>query len=155
MHPKYCTCSLEISKANGTNLCTRIRQSYSIYPQPYRRMYTNFISDFFILIQFCLLIYHTNSWLLYNLTQNNLRMPCQFLLLIIVPNFPQLHRDFDMYGLDRVDATSKPRFSATQQFLAFMGVMTFFVGTYYLLEGKKSHWPLVSNNLFLNTVCFT
>ncbi|XP_050714396.1 NADH dehydrogenase [ubiquinone] 1 beta subcomplex subunit 8, mitochondrial-like [Eriocheir sinensis] len=54
-----------------------------------------------------------------------------------------LHRDFDMYGLDRVDATNTPRFSTTQQFLAFMGVMTFFVGTYYLMDNNKCHWPLL------------
>ncbi|KAK8400209.1 hypothetical protein O3P69_003126 [Scylla paramamosain] len=54
-----------------------------------------------------------------------------------------IHAEYDMYGLDRVNASQKLRFSVTQQFLAFMGVMTFFVGTYYLMESRKIHWPLL------------
>ncbi|KAG0725248.1 NADH dehydrogenase [ubiquinone] 1 beta subcomplex subunit 8, mitochondrial [Chionoecetes opilio] len=54
-----------------------------------------------------------------------------------------IHEDFDAHGLDRENASQKLRFSATYQLLAFLGVMTAFVGSFYLLENYKLHWPLL------------
>lgn len=54
-----------------------------------------------------------------------------------------IHEDFDMYGLDRVNQSQKLRFSASRQFLSFAAVMSFFFATYYYLDNRKMHWPLL------------
>ncbi|KAK4309205.1 hypothetical protein Pmani_019131 [Petrolisthes manimaculis] len=54
-----------------------------------------------------------------------------------------LHQNFDIYGLDRINESQEPRFSSTHQFLSFASVMAFFIGTYYFLENRKMHWPLM------------
>lgn len=54
-----------------------------------------------------------------------------------------VHVDFDMYGLDRVNASQKLRFSMQQYALAFFGVMGVSLGVYYYLEDKKMHWPVL------------
>ncbi|XP_045609514.1 NADH dehydrogenase [ubiquinone] 1 beta subcomplex subunit 8, mitochondrial [Procambarus clarkii] len=51
--------------------------------------------------------------------------------------------DFDMYGLDRVNVTSRLRYSATQQALAFFSVMGTILAVYYYCEDKKIHWPVL------------
>merc|ERR1711970_1286912 len=54
-----------------------------------------------------------------------------------------LHADMDMYGLDRVDDTTKPRYSLQYQAACFFGVMTTFFIVYSLLDDpqRKMHWP--------------
>merc|ERR1711915_561772 len=54
-----------------------------------------------------------------------------------------IHSSMDMYGLDRIDETTKPRFSWQQQAVAFFGVMGTFFALYYLLDDDqtKMHWP--------------
>merc|ERR1711970_394858 len=54
-----------------------------------------------------------------------------------------LHADMDMYGLDRVDDTTKPRFTWQIQALAFFGVMTSCFVIYYAVNDPqtKMHWP--------------
>ncbi|XP_042209567.1 NADH dehydrogenase [ubiquinone] 1 beta subcomplex subunit 8, mitochondrial-like [Homarus americanus] len=52
-----------------------------------------------------------------------------------------IHADFEMYGLDRVNASQKLRFSPRQQALTFFAVMAGFMGIYFLLEDNKMHWP--------------
>jgi hypothetical protein len=46
-----------------------------------------------------------------------------------------------MYGEDRFDVSSKPRFSLTQQVLSFVGVMAGFAALYYWMEDKKMFRP--------------
>jgi NADH dehydrogenase (ubiquinone) 1 beta subcomplex subunit 8 len=66
-------------------------------------------------------------------------------------DFPEHKRNFgepvhvhvDMYGEDRFDVSSKPRYSLKQQFLAFIGVMAGCAGIYYWLEDKKMFRPVL------------
>lgn len=52
-----------------------------------------------------------------------------------------LHLHVDMYGEDRFDVSSKPRFSLAQQVLSFLGVFGGFAAVYYWLEDKKMFRP--------------
>lgn len=55
----------------------------------------------------------------------------------------QIHASADMYGLDRIDDTQKPRFSLNDQALSFFGVMAAFFAAYFYLNDNKMHWPVV------------
>ncbi|XP_064083369.1 NADH dehydrogenase [ubiquinone] 1 beta subcomplex subunit 8, mitochondrial-like [Macrobrachium nipponense] len=52
--------------------------------------------------------------------------------------------DYDMHGLDRLDVTTKLRYSLGQQAMAFFGVMTAFFVVYFYLDDKKMHWPVLA-----------
>lgn len=66
-------------------------------------------------------------------------------------DFPEHRRNFgepvhvnvDMYGEDRIDVSAKPRFSLSQQALAFFGVMAGSAVVYYWLEDKKLFRPVL------------
>ncbi|XP_068212781.1 NADH dehydrogenase [ubiquinone] 1 beta subcomplex subunit 8, mitochondrial [Palaemon carinicauda] len=54
-----------------------------------------------------------------------------------------IHVDYDMHLLDRVDVTTKPRFTLAQQALSFFGVMIALFTTYFYFQDKKLHWNLL------------
>ncbi|XP_027236325.2 NADH dehydrogenase [ubiquinone] 1 beta subcomplex subunit 8, mitochondrial [Penaeus vannamei] len=54
-----------------------------------------------------------------------------------------IHASADMYGLDRIDDTQKPRFSLNDQALSFFGVMAAFFAAYFYLNDNKMHWPVL------------
>ncbi|KAK7074750.1 NADH dehydrogenase 1 beta subcomplex subunit 8 ndufb8 [Halocaridina rubra] len=54
-----------------------------------------------------------------------------------------IHADADMYGLDRIDGTTKPRFSPYQQAAAFFGVIAACFAIYIYLDDKKLHRPVL------------
>ncbi|XP_047101362.1 NADH dehydrogenase [ubiquinone] 1 beta subcomplex subunit 8, mitochondrial [Schistocerca piceifrons] len=58
-----------------------------------------------------------------------------------------LHVEFDMFGEDRYDISGRPRFTATQQALAFIGVVGGFFGLYYLLDDYKMFRPVLAKQL--------
>lgn len=54
-----------------------------------------------------------------------------------------LHVHVDMYGEDRFDVSSKPRFTLAQQVLAFIGVVGGFAVVYYWLDDKRMFRPVL------------
>lgn len=66
----------------------------------------------------------------------------------------QLHANADMYGLDRVDATQKLRFSVGDQLLSFLGLIAASVAVYFYINDNKMHWPVVGFNSSLFVLWF-
>ncbi|PSN49180.1 hypothetical protein C0J52_10902 [Blattella germanica] len=54
-----------------------------------------------------------------------------------------VHLHVDMFGEDRFDVSSRPRYSLRQQLLAFGGVMAFSFALYYWLEDKRMFRPVL------------
>ncbi|CAL4208007.1 unnamed protein product, partial [Meganyctiphanes norvegica] len=56
-----------------------------------------------------------------------------------------IHADTDMFGLDRVDDTTNPRYSWQTQAMAFFGVMSACLAFYFMVDAPetKMHWPVM------------
>lgn len=67
-----------------------------------------------------------------------------------------IHVDVDMYGEDRFDVSSKPRYTLRQQLLAFLGVMGASAALYYWLEDKRMFRPALPKQYpYKGETCYT
>ncbi|XP_039962333.1 NADH dehydrogenase [ubiquinone] 1 beta subcomplex subunit 8, mitochondrial [Bactrocera neohumeralis] len=53
-----------------------------------------------------------------------------------------LHADIDLYGEDRFSQAEKPRFTNSQYWLSFVGVMSGCLALYYWLENYRMYRPV-------------
>lgn len=55
-----------------------------------------------------------------------------------------MHSQIDMIGEDRYNISMRPRYTAKQMLATFLGIMTFFYGTFFFLEDYKMFRPVLA-----------